>query len=179
LRADSLTVTDVTLQWGLIDAKNARMSVFKVEEAQLDFCGDARLVAGSVIRSNIKACSESVLRVYNSTIGSCSVDGSYEFDDTSLEYVALAVNDATHVVAYDSRFSSAAACPNLERLALGTGSTLKCSGCSEDLSEDTQPACVIGEIEGALLKNFCKVWSQLEELPMCEEELPVNPDRIR
>ncbi|HET8937637.1 MAG TPA: hypothetical protein VFN67_29540 [Polyangiales bacterium] len=179
IRADSLTLTDVTLHGGLIDAKNARMSVFDVDDATLEFCGDARLVAGSIVRSNVKACPESVLRVYNSKFGSCSVDGSYELDDTSVEYVALGVNDATRVVAYDSRVSSTAACSNLGLMALGAGSTLKCSGCSEQFSDDTQPACVIGEIEGALLKNYCKLWAHLEELPVCQEELPSAPDRIR
>jgi hypothetical protein len=179
LRADNLTLTDVSLHGGLIDAQNARMSVFVVDDAQLNFCGDARLVAGSVVRSNVKACSEAVLRVYNSTLGSCSVDGSYELDDTSVENVALGVNDATRVVAYDSSVSSTATCSNVGLLALGSGSTLKCSDCSKQFSDDTQPACVIGEIEGALLKNYCKLWAQLEELPACQEELPTDPDRIR
>lgn len=180
LRADSLMLTDVTMHAGLIDAKNARMSVFVVQDAQVELCGDVRLVAGTLVRSTVKACPDSLLRIYNCTVGSASLDGAFELDDTTLEYVAVGVNESTRVLAYDSRVSSTAVCEKTELLAMGGGSTLKCSGCTEVLnSPEAQPACTLNDPPEKLLKNFCKTWTELGVLPLCEGELPASPDRIR
>lgn len=181
LRVDTLTLTDVTLHGGVIDAKEkTRMSVFLVDDSQLDLCGDARLVAGTVARSTIKVCKDALLRVYNSTLASCSVDGSFELDDSSLDYAALGVNDATRVVAFNSRVNSAQICENLQLLGLGSSSSIKCSGCSRELDSETEPACALDESLDKLLANFCPRWTELEMLPLCEQDgLPAGPDRIR
>ena len=181
LRVGDLTLTDVTLHGGIIDAKQkTRMSVFTVDDAYLDLCGDARLVGGTVGRSIVKVCADAMLRVYNSILASCSVDGSFELDDTSLDYAALGASEATRIVAFNSRVNSAQICENTQLLALGRSSSIKCSGCSRDLDSETQPSCAFDESLGPLLANFCPLWVDLEMLPMCEDDsLPASPDRIR
>lgn len=86
------------------------MSVFVAEDTDTTFCGDARLVAGSISSSPVKACPGSTLRIYNCVLASASLDGTFELDDTKVENVRLGVSDSTRIVAFDSRVTSSRVC---------------------------------------------------------------------
>lgn len=87
LRSDTITLTDVTLERGLIDTQHALWSAFVATDAALRFCGDARLITGQMARCAITTCEGSSVRMYNDSFVSGSLDGDFELSDTNLEFV--------------------------------------------------------------------------------------------
>jgi hypothetical protein len=80
------------------------------------------------------------------------------------------------VISYQSRFSSAALCGQLELLAVDSSSIVKCSACEPSFL--TAPhACEFPpppEAPNPVQANFCEALSREHHLPLCSPDLPVR-----
>src|ERR1700712_5587908 len=106
------------------------------------------------------------------------IDGAFELDDTSISGSRVGSRDATNIRAYNARFDSSQVCENLELLALGTASYLRCSDCYEGVTAD-EPLCTLGTLNDPLSGNYCRAWLALAEPPACGGDLPTRPNRLR
>ncbi|HET8939341.1 MAG TPA: hypothetical protein VFN67_38110 [Polyangiales bacterium] len=184
LRADTINAADLTLKLALVETSNALWSSYGVEDSFLRFCGDARLIDGSLTRVGVNACLESPLRVYASLVSSSTVDGGFELDDVSLNNSRLAKNEQTRVLAFQTHVMSSVLCEGVEEFALDPTSDLKCSDCADPQGE--QALCML-KIDGVsdderardpLPGNYCKAWDDFSP-PDCEGDLRMRPERRR
>ena len=178
LQAEATTLTDVTLERGLIDTQHALWSAFVATDAALRFCGDARLITGQMARCAITACAGSSVRMYNDSFGSGSLDGDYEMSGTSVESSQIAPLAATRVFAYATDLTSVNMCEHTKLVVFGTASRIKCSDCAPTL-EQNLPVCAVEEATEKWLQNYCPGWTEETVLPLCRDDVPIRANRAR
>ncbi|HTU58994.1 MAG TPA: hypothetical protein VMF89_11185 [Polyangiales bacterium] len=178
LHADTITLTDVTLERGLVDTQHALWSAFVATDAALRFCGDARLITGQMARCAITACAGSNVRMYNDSFVSGSLDGDYEMSDTNVENTQIAPLAATRVFAYGTNLTSVNMCEHTQLVVFGTASRIKCSACAEAL-EQNLPVCAVEEADEKWLQNYCPGWTEATTLPFCSDDTPIRANRAR
>jgi hypothetical protein len=180
LRADTLELSDVTLQRTLIESTHTQATVFEAQDSSLDLCGDALLIQGRFARTAVTACDEARVHLYVSNLGSSSLDGPLELSDVNLENVRLGVSEPTRIVGFDLRMASDHLCRNVALLSFGGASTIRCSSCAEEF-EDAPPACQVQYVKNLLDDNHCPGLDKdsVDELPECEADVPRKPQRVR
>jgi|GEM_PF-3859831 len=178
LHANMITLTDVTLERGLVDTDHALWSAFVATDAALRFCGDARLITGQMARCTITACEGSSVRMYNDSFVSGSLDGDYELSDTNLENTQIAPLAATRVFAYATNLTSVNMCEQTQLVVFGAASRIKCSACAETLQQNL-PVCAVEEPDEKWLQNYCPGWTDATTLPFCSGDTPIRANRAR
>jgi hypothetical protein len=178
LHANTITLTDVTLERGLVNTQHALWSAFVATDAALRFCGDARLITGQMARCAITACESSSVRMYNDSFVSGSLDGDYEMSDTNVENTQIAPLAATRVFAYGTNLTSVNMCEHTQLIVFGSASRIKCSTCAESLQTNL-PVCAVEEPDEKWLQNYCPGWTEATTLPFCSDDIPIRANRAR
>lgn len=178
LETEMITLTDVSLQGAMVKTQHALWSAFSADNADLQFCGEARLIQGTMARCAVSACEGSNVRMFNDSFVSGSLDGDFELSDGNVETTQLGLRAATRVFAYGSSLSSVRMCDATQQVVLGSASTVKCSACEESIVASF-PVCSVGDRAPKWLRNFCPAWASDVPLPECAEGTPAGSRRAR
>lgn len=172
LRADTLILTDVSLDIVAVDAVSATVSAFDTQGSRLRFCGASTLIEGIVSRSTLSVCEGETLRLYSVSSAQSAIDGHIEADTSSLEGVKLGGSAATRITSYQSTFQSILLCEQVQWLALDAGSGVRCSKCKDAVLELPEPVCSLAKEPATLESNACDVLIDQPPPPVCDATFP-------
>jgi hypothetical protein len=171
VHAGVLTVTDVDMTDFELQATVALMSAFSAHHSRMHFCGQASLIDGKVLESEITTCPDTSVRLYNTLVASGAVDGSFDSDAAVFENVRMGASAPTRVLGFASSFSSVMFCGQFELLALTPNAIVKCSGCDE-MFGSAERVCAMSEQPRSKEENFCPELQPDRVLPSCGEDVP-------
>jgi hypothetical protein len=107
---------------------------------------------------------------------SSAVDGIVESDGSTWEYVRLGAIAPSDVVLFQSSWSAVAICEGVSRIAIGTASFVKCSGC-EDLLDEPDVCIIPGSGRApSIAANFCHLLTADPKPAECVDPIP---ERVR
>lgn len=168
VQTGTIQLIDQELDKLTLEAGGGLLSAFAIRESRLRFCGDVTLVEGRILATAVASCEDAVVRLYQTNVGSSSLDGLIETDAVSVAFTVVGALQPTQLHMYSSTLG-AMLCEQLEEVALAY-SRIACSECA-DPDAALETLCHDAERVDTVGGNFCPSLTPEVELPICDDEL--------